>query len=114
MVVAEKQLSVHETMRSWAVIPVEEASACSVSVDDVSNGVLELSHHFSDFMKETEWSKKAETAHVMEILDEFIQKNDMIADVIFTYIDVKRKPGSKQQQILCSLFLTVAGLIVIA
>ena len=51
--------------------------------------------HTPDFMKQMEWLKKAETEDVMNRLDELVQKLDVIAAVIFTFIDVKGVQGPK-------------------
>ena len=77
------------------------ASACNALVDDVPNGVSGIFlAHFPDFMEEIKWFKKTETEDLMKGLDEFTQKLNVVAAVIFTLIDVKVKgeSGSKQQQ----------------
>ena len=75
------------------------ASVCSVSVDDVPNGgsVIFLAH-LPHFMKEMIWFQKSETVDPVKSLDEFIQKLDVVASVIFTLIDVKGESESKQKQ----------------
>ena len=73
------------------------ASVCSVSAEDVPNGVSgSFLAHLPDFMKEIIWFKKAETENLVKGLDEFVQKIEVVADVIFTLIDVKGKSESKQ------------------
>ena len=67
------------------------ANVCNVSVNDVPNGVpgFFLSH-LPDLMNEMVWFKKAHTEVLVKGLDEFVQKHDVVAAVIFTLIDVKR------------------------
>ena len=50
-------------------------------------------------MKKMVWFKKDKTEDPVKGLDEFIQKLDVIATVIFTLIDVQDESESKQQQI---------------
>ena len=47
-------------------------------------------------MKEMVWFKKAETEDLVKVLDEFVQKFDVAAALIFTLIDVKGELESKQ------------------
>ena len=49
-------------------------------------------------MKEIVCLKKAITEDLLKGLDEFAQKLDMVAAVIFTLIDVTGESESKQQQ----------------
>ena len=44
------------------------------------------------------WLKKADTKDLVKGLDEFAQKLDVVAAIIFTLIDVKGESESKQQQ----------------
>ena len=75
------------------------ASLCSVSVDDVPNGVSGIFlAHLPDFLKEMVWFKRAETEDLVKGLGEFIQKLDVVSAVIFTLVDVKGESKSKQQQ----------------
>ena len=46
-------------------------------------------------MKEMVCFKKVDTEDLVEGLDEFIQKLDVVAAVIFAFIDVKGKSKSK-------------------
>ena len=63
----------------------EKASqCCSVSVDDVSNGVSEIFLvHLLDFMNNMVWCKKAKTEDLMKGLDKFVPIRDVVAAVIF-------------------------------
>ena len=75
------------------------ASVSSVSFDYVPNGVPGIFvAHFPDLIKEMGWFKKAKTEDVVKGLDEFYQKLDVAAAIIFTLIDVKGESESKQQQ----------------
>ena len=75
------------------------ASICSVSAEDVPDGVSgTFLAHLPDFMKEMVWFKKAETEDVVKGLDGFVHKLDVVAAAIFTLIDVKGELESKQQQ----------------
>ena len=49
-------------------------------------------------MKKMVWFEKTETKDLVKGLDEFTQKLDVIAAVIFTLIDVISEFASKQQQ----------------
>ena len=72
------------------------ANAFSVSVDDVPMGFSGIFlTHFSDFMKDMDWLKKAETEGLVKGLNELAQKLDVIASVIFTLMDVKGESESK-------------------
>ena len=59
--------------------------------------LLEFSYPSSNFMKEMVWFKKAKIEILVKGLEEFIQKLDVIAAVIFTLIDVKGESERKQQ-----------------
>ena len=59
-------------------------------VDDVPNGVSGIFlAHFPDFMKAMVWFKKAKIEDLVKGLDEFTQKLNVVAPVIFTLIDVE-------------------------
>ena len=85
----------HEQMPIW-----EKTGKCiQCSLDDVSDGVSEnFLTHFLDFFKKMEWLKKVETKDIVKELDELAQKLDVIAAVVFIFIDVKSESGTKQQQ----------------
>ena len=69
------------------------------SVDYVPNGVYGIFlTHLPNFMKKMVWFEKTETKDLVKGLDEFTQKLDVIAAVIFTLIDVISEFASKQQQ----------------
>ena len=53
--------------------------------------------YFPDFMKELVCFKKAKTEVLVKGLDEFVQKLDVVAAVVFTLIDVQGESKSKQQ-----------------
>ena len=73
------------------------ANVCSVSAQDVPNGFSGIFlAHLPDFMKEMVWFEKTETKDLVKGLDEFVQKLDVVAAVIFTLIDVKGESESKQ------------------
>ena len=72
------------SFRNESLLGKRLASVCSVSVEDVPNGVSGLFlAHFPDFMKEMVQFTKAETEDLMKGLDEFTQKLDVVAAVIF-------------------------------
>ena len=84
-------------MHDWKSSGERLASVCSVSVNDVPNGVSGIFlAHFPDLMKGMVWFKKAETEDVVKGLDEFAQRLDVVAAVIFTLIDIKGESLSKQ------------------
>ena len=57
-------------------------SMCNDSVEDVPNDVSGIFlAHLPDFMKEMAWFKKAKTEDLVKVLDEFIQKLDVVAAV---------------------------------
>ena len=72
------------------------ASVCSVPADDFLNGVFgTVLAYFRNFMKEMEWLKKTETEDLVEGIDEYSQKLDVVVVVIFTFIANNNKSVSK-------------------
>ena len=56
------------------------SSICSISAEDVPNGISGI------FLV---WYKKAKTEDLVKSLEEFVQKLDAVAAVIFTLINVQ-------------------------